>query len=75
MPIARSWEDHVPLFFLPTPSLLTRTLPNSAAVAEARPLVRSIKDQNEFNKLVKHHAANTGLPVVRGLRDSFGFSF
>eukprot|EP00614_Pseudopedinella_elastica_P004697 CAMPEP_0172614050 /NCGR_PEP_ID=MMETSP1068-20121228/49158_1 /TAXON_ID=35684 /ORGANISM="Pseudopedinella elastica, Strain CCMP716" /LENGTH=447 /DNA_ID=CAMNT_0013418719 /DNA_START=74 /DNA_END=1414 /DNA_ORIENTATION=- len=35
-----------------------------AVVVSARPLVREIKDQAEFNKLLKHHAANTGLPVV-----------
>ena len=32
--------------------------------ALCRPLVRNIKDEKEFNKLLKHHAANTGLPVV-----------
>ena len=30
----------------------------------ARPLVRNIKDQREFDKLLKHHATTTGLPVV-----------
>jgi thioredoxin len=36
----------------------------SAISVEARPLVRNIKDQKEFETLLKHHAKNTGLPVV-----------
>ena len=38
--------------------------PAVAPGAHARPLVRSIKDQREFEKLLAHHASTTGLPVV-----------
>ena len=34
------------------------------ASAAARPLIRNIRDQREFDKLLKHHADTTGLPVV-----------
>mmetsp|Transcript_56674 Transcript_56674/g.133823 ORF Transcript_56674/g.133823 Transcript_56674/m.133823 type:complete len:734 (+) Transcript_56674:56-2257(+) len=34
------------------------------SVADARPLVRNVKTNTEFKKLLKHHAENTGLPVV-----------
>ena len=30
----------------------------------ARPVVRNVKTNDEFKKLLKHHAENTGLPVV-----------
>ena len=47
----------------PPPPLPPHPLPSSCPVS-ARPLVRNIKDEREFDKLLKHHAANTGLPVV-----------
>merc|ERR1719272_719128 len=31
---------------------------------EARPLVRNIMNQNEFDKLMKHHSEKTGFPVI-----------
>ena len=34
------------------------------SVAHARPLVRTVKNNAEFKKLLKHHAEITGLPVV-----------
>ena len=33
-------------------------------VASARPLVRNVRTNDEFKKLLKHHAENTGLPVI-----------
>ncbi len=36
-----------------------------AVLADARPIVRDIKDASEFEKLLKHHRTVTGLPVVR----------
>eukprot|EP00629_Pelagomonadales_sp_RCC1024_P003493 CAMPEP_0119263978 /NCGR_PEP_ID=MMETSP1329-20130426/3215_1 /TAXON_ID=114041 /ORGANISM="Genus nov. species nov., Strain RCC1024" /LENGTH=284 /DNA_ID=CAMNT_0007263719 /DNA_START=61 /DNA_END=912 /DNA_ORIENTATION=- len=35
-----------------------------AALAAARPTVREVRNLGEFNKLIDHHKANTGLPVV-----------
>ncbi|EKX43982.1 hypothetical protein GUITHDRAFT_72625 [Guillardia theta CCMP2712] len=32
--------------------------------AHSRPLVRNVKDHNEYKKLLKHHAEVTGLPVI-----------
>jgi thiol-disulfide isomerase/thioredoxin len=34
------------------------------AVSVARPVVRNVRTNDEFKKLLKHHAENTGLPVV-----------
>jgi hypothetical protein len=76
LPIARSCEEPRTPIAQISHALAAHTharFLNSAALAEARPLVRSIKDQNEFNKLVKHHAANTGLPVVRVSATLFAF--
>ena len=33
-------------------------------ISFSRPIVRSVKTNDEFKKLLKHHAENTGLPVV-----------
>merc|ERR1719272_1525656 len=35
-----------------------------ACMTEARPLVRNVKTNSEFNKLLKHHKENTGFPVI-----------
>lgn len=34
------------------------------SLARARPLVRNVKTDDEFRKLLKHHAEVTGLPVI-----------
>ena len=35
-----------------------------AGLASARPLVRHIRSTHEFDRLIKKHAGETGLPVI-----------
>jgi thiol-disulfide isomerase/thioredoxin len=44
--------------------LLSVVLSCCLAMAVARPIVRNVRTNDEFKKLLKHHAENTGLPVV-----------
>jgi len=36
----------------------------TAAIASARPVVRNIRSANEFDRLMKKHSTQTGLPVI-----------
>lgn len=50
----------------PTAGMVCRVVVFLAAIARAstRPTVRNVKSLAEWNKLLKHHAENTGLPVI-----------
>ena len=44
--------------------LLLLVLLATVAVVEARPLVRHVRSTHEFDRLLKKHATETGLPVI-----------